>query len=211
MNELEKEIAELTAKHELQQRMDKALPDSEIWAHTQNHSQLGTKFTVHVDLMETPLHQIKAEIERVLQAFSTDKNHILTHPKHEGTETVSPFCLMFQNKGKHGNTCAITYVSGENWMHIALPIDYYSNDVKEPFQRKIYDTEYGSYEGHSYSELSKMTTIAYRLGMFKSISWYGGDVTHHIINPDEKVEYESVVLTGHIPQFTEGWQESLKE
>lgn len=209
---LEQQIAKLTAKHNLQTKVENKLPGIEsIYTNDFNHKGKGTKFTFTVNLDELPLKDISAKIEQVIKAFPPTRNNCLLFAGKDDHPTGSPFMLVWDNGIRH-NKVKIDWVSGDFWCHIALPIGYYSDDVKGVFMRKVYDTEHHYFGGVSMDRISKMQITSYKLDMFESCKYYGGDVTNFVEDfapPEEVKEFENVVLKGHTPEFTEFWQKHL--
>lgn len=206
---LEQQIAELTAKHNLQNLVEGKLPGFEgIYTNDFNYKSKGTKYTFTVHLTETPLGEISDKIDKVIAAFPPTKNNSLLFAGKDDHPTLSPFVLSWKNNIRD-NKVQIQWVSGDFWAHIELPISYYSDDVKGVFMRKVYDTEHHYFGGVSMDRINKMQIRAYKLDMFESCKYYGGDVVNFIENEEDREEFENVVLKGHTPEFTEFWQNQL--
>lgn len=208
--DLQQQIAELTAKHNLQKLVENKLPGmGTIYTNEFNYKSKGTKYTFTVNLLKSDLKDIQSKINEVITAFPPTKNNLLSFAGKDDQLTASPFVLRFKN-GVRDNSVQIEYVSGDFWAHIELPIAYYSDDCKGIFMRKVYDCEYHYFTGTSMKEILKIQLRAYKLDMFESVKYYGGDVANFIKDNEDKEEFESIVINGHIPQFVEYWQNSLK-
>ena len=206
---LEQQIAELTAKHNLQQLVESKLPFiSKVYTNDFNYKSKGTKFTFTAYLTDTPLAEIADKIQDILKAFPPTKNNCLLFAGKDDHPTESPFLLSWKNNIRD-NGVQIQWVSGEFWAHIDLPISFYSDDCKGVFMRKVYDTEHHYFGGVSMAEINRMQIRAYQLDMFEKCRYYGGDVVNFIDHIEDKEEFESVVLKGHTPQFAEFWQKQL--
>ncbi len=206
---LEQQIAELTAKHNLQTSVESKLPGMEVYTNDFNHKNKGTKFTFTVYLNEnTPLWEISEKIDKIIKAFPPSRNNCLMFAGKDDHQTASPFLLSWKNNIR-SNDVQIQWISGEFWAHISLPIAYYSDDVKGVFMRKVYDSEYHYFGGVSMAKINKMQIRAYKLDMFESCKYYGGDVINFIDHEEDKEEFESVVLKGHVPEFADFWQKQL--
>ena len=207
---LDQQIAELTAKHNLQQSVENSLPGiAKIYTNEFNYGAKGTKYTFTVYLDEIPLNEIRAKILQVIAAFPPSNNNCLTFAGKDNQQTASPFLLRFQNNIREVKT-EIDYISGDYWIHIQTPVSYYSDDCKGVFMRKVYDSEFHYFPGVSGTRIRNMQIRAYRLDMFEKCSYYGGDVVNFIEHDDDKTEFESVVINGHTPEFSEFWQNQLK-
>lgn len=207
---LEQQIAQLTAKHNLQQSVESKLPGiDKIYTNDFNYKSKGTKFTFTAYLDEIPLNEIKGKIQQVIAAFPPSRNNSLTFAGKDDQKTESPFILRFKNNIRD-NKAEIEYISGEYWVNIQLPVSYYSDDCKGVFMRKVYDSEYHYFPGVSYTKIRDMQIRSYKLDMFESCSYYGGDVINYISHEDDRREFESVVLNGHIPEFSDFWQTQLE-
>lgn len=206
---LAKQIAELTAKHNLQTSVEsKLIGIPKVYTNHFNYGGKGTIYTITAYLDECPLNEIADKIQIVLKAFPATKNNTLTFAGKDNQPTESPFVLRFENNIRD-RKAQIEYVSGEYWVHIKLPVNYYSDDVKGVFMRKVYDSEYHYFGGTSMAEINRMQIRAYKLDMFESVKYYGGDTAHFIKDVEDKAEFECVVLYGHTPQFKEFWQKQL--
>ena len=207
---LEQQIAELTAKHNLQQSVENKLPGiAKIYTNDFKYKSKGTKFTLTAYLDEIPLTEIREKINQVITAFPPSRNNCLTLAGKDDQQTGSPFILRFENNIRD-NRAQIDYISGEYWIHIQLPVSYYSDDCKGVFMRKVYESEYHYFPGVSDTRIRNMRIRAYKLDMFESCSYYGGNVTNYINHEDDREEFESVVLNGHTPEFSDFWQNQLK-
>lgn len=208
-NDLQKQIAELTAKHELNERIQNLLPGLKASGFLFSYKKRGTEYSVNIDLIETPLPEISGAIQQVLNAFIPDRNAVVSFAGKDDQPTESPFILNWNNgvREKHAN---IEYNSGEYWVKISVPVNYYSDDCKGVFMRHPSDSEYHYFPGMSADRIRKTELRAYKLDMFEKIGWYGGNVTNFINHEDDREEFESVVLKGHTPQFAEFWQNQLK-
>ncbi len=197
--DLQKQIAELTAKHNLQTSVESKLPGfGNIYTNDFNHRSKGTKYTFTVHLQETPLNEIADKIQEVLKAFPPTVNNCLMFAGKDDHPTGSPFMLSWGNNIRNCEV-QMQYVSGDFWAHIKLPIEFY-NDVKTSFTRKIYDTEHHYFGGVSMKEIQNMQIRAYKLKMFEECRYYGGDVINFIEEGEDKTAFEAVVLTGKLPE-----------
>jgi hypothetical protein len=204
---LDQQIAELTAKHNLQLEVESKFPGLKVNTIFSNRKDLGTTKLFWVKLEDCPLHEIKDNIQRIISAFPpTAKAMIYKGSKYE--ETASNFLLRWDN-GIRDRKAQIEYVSGEFNAHIDLPVSFFSDDVKGPFHRKVYDTEHHYFGGVSMAEINRMQILAYKLDMFENMQYYGGDCTSYIKDAEDRAEFESVVFTGHVPEFSEFWQKQL--
>jgi hypothetical protein len=208
--DLQSKINELTERHNLQQEIESKLPGLDIYTNFFSHKSLGTTKTFTVKLQDTPLNKIADIIQTVITEFKPSSNAKLSFAGKNDVETNSPFVLRWKNDVR-SNIAQIDYVSGEYWIHIDLPIGYYSDDVKGVFQRKVYDSEYHYFTAKSQRAIDNMRLIAYQLDMFESVKYYGGDVVNYINHDDDKAEFESVVLKGHTPEFADFWANQLQE
>jgi hypothetical protein len=207
---LAEQIAKLTAEYELQTLVESKLPGIEkIYTNDFNYKSHDTKYTFTVHLTEIPLAEIPAKIQEVITAFPPTRNNVLTFTGKDDQQTESPFVLSWKNNIRD-NKVQIQYNSGDFWAHIELPVKFYSDDVKGGFMRKVYDTEHHYFGGTSMKQIENMQIRSYKLDMFESVKYYGGDVTNYINHSDDKEEFESVVLKGHTPQFADFWAKQLE-
>lgn len=207
--DLAAQIAELTEKHNLQTLVESKLPGiNKVYTNDFNHKNKGTKYTFTAYLTDIPLSEIADKIQEVINAFPPTVNNCLMFAGKDDHPTASPFLLSWKNNIR-SNEVQIQWISGEFWAHIDLTITFYSDDCKGVFMRKVYDTEHHYFGGTSMSEINRMQIRAYQLDMFEKCRYYGGDVINFIEHEDDKEEFESVVLKGHIPQFAEFWQKQL--
>lgn len=207
--DLQQQIAELTAKHNLQTLVESKLPGfDDIYTNDFNYRGKGTKYTFTVNLDKTPLTEIPAKIQEVIKAFPPTRKNCLLFAGKEDHPTGSPYLLKWDN-GIRNNSVKIDWVSGEFWAQISLPIAFYSDDCKGVFMRKVYDTEYHYFGGVSMAEINRMQIRAYQLDMFEKCRYYGGDVVNFIEEGEDPEEFECVVLNGHTPQFVEFWHKQL--
>lgn len=217
--ELNKEIAALKAKHKLQNSVEKKLkgidPDR-IYTNDFDYKKHGTKYTFHVRLCSDgfnkpgiPFADLRRTIQQIIKAYPpTRKNTIYT--ASDDQPTASGFVLRWDN-GYNREKVTIEWNSGKFWAHIDLPIEFYSNDCKEYFTRKVYDCEHHYFLGVSYAEIQRKQLPAYRLAMFERIQYYGGSVTNYVKNVEDVEEFEFLLLNGHIEQHADLWQKQLTE
>lgn len=207
---LQQQIAELTARYNLQQSVESKLPGIEsIYTNDFNHKDKGTKYTFTANIEKCPLKELADKIEQIIKAFPPTRNNCLLFAGKDDHPTGSPFLLSWKN-GIRKNEVQIQWVSGEFWAHINLPISYYSDDCKGVFMRKVYESEHHYFGGVSRERINKMQIIAYKLDMFESCKYYGGDVINFIEEGEDREEFECVVLKGHTPQFAAFWQKQLE-
>ena len=208
---LAQKIAELTAKHNLTESVKNALPNLTTSAFPFDYKKRGTKYSVHVNLLKTPLKDIKTAIEQVIAAYPATKNFSLEFASST-VNTENPYTLRFKN-GVRGNSASLEYVSSEYCIHIDIPVSYYSDDVKGVFMRGVTDCEYHYYTGVSMIKIKEIQLTCYKLDLFDNKKYFGGDVVTYLAdardNEDVK-EYESVLLTGHTPEFSEWYQTQLE-
>jgi hypothetical protein len=220
-NDLKKQIAELTAKAELQERVENKLPfidPEKIYTNEFNYKKRGTKYTFTVRLnseghpfnkIGIPFSQLRETIKNIVHVFPPT-NKTTVYLASEDVPTAANFVLKWDNSCTGRYKASIEWVSGEFDCQIDLPIDFYSNDVKGVFQRHISDSEYHYFPGTGYTELRRRTFTAYKLDMFEHIKYYGGNVTNYAKYPEQVAEFEHVVLNGHTPQFADFWQKELE-
>ncbi len=195
--DLKSQIAELTAKHELQTLVESKLPGIEsIYTNDFNYKSKGTKFTFTANLHTLPIEQLPALIQQIIVAFPPTKNNSLMFAGKDDHPTGSPYMVSWDN-GIRDNKVQIQWISGDFWAHISLPISFYSDKVKVAFYRKVYDTEHHYFGGISMKEINNMQIRAYKLGMFESCGYYGGDVINFIEKGGNQDQFEKVVLTGN--------------
>lgn len=195
--DLQKQIEDLTAKHNLQMLVEEKLPGFKgIYTNDFNHKKKGTKYTFTVKLDKEPLENIAVKIQEVIKAFPPTRNNCLLFAGKDDHPTGSPFLLSWENNIRDCGV-QIQWISGDFWAHISLPISFYSDKVKVAFYRKVYDTEHHYFGGVSMAEIKNMRIRAYKLGMFESCGYYGGDVVNFIEEDGNKDNFEKVVLTGN--------------
>lgn len=209
MSTLEQQIAELTAKHNLQIEVETKLPNiKKIYTNPFNYKGKGTTVTITAYLDEIPLTEISERIQEVIAAFPPTRNNCLTFAGKDDHPTANPYMLRWEN-GIREKKVKIDYVSGETWVHIQVPISYYSDDCKGQFTRRVTDSELHYFPGESRKEIDRKEILSYKLDMFESCKYYGGSVVNFIESEDDKEEFESVVLKGHTPEFADFWQNQL--
>jgi len=203
MKTLQEEIAELTAKHTIQEQGQNMFPDLKLHCYAFSYKEKDTKYSINIDLLKESYGEVKyskdeilIHIQTIISTLPPTKNNILTFASSKDIHTLNPYILHFDND-VHKNSAQIQYVSGEYWVHISLPISFYEGEeILEPYRRNVSDSEYHYFGGTSMSEIRIMQLRAYRLRMFDHTKYYGGDVNCYLMKEEEKEQFESIVLTG---------------
>lgn len=222
-SKLNQQIKELKAKAKLQETVEKKLPflDPEIIGthHYGYKDKRGESGHIWIDLHSegypfnkkgAKLGELRELIQKITKAFKPAKLATV-YLASKDVLTASHYVLRWDNGCKGNFKCSINWVSGEYSMTINLPIDFYSDDCKGVFMRKLYDSEYHYFIGMAQAELNRMQVRAYKLDMFESIKYYGGDVTNYIEDADDKEEFEFLLFNGHVKQHADFWQKQLIE
>lgn len=203
MKTLQEEIAELTAKHNIQAQGQNMFPDLKVFCHAFSYKEKDTKYCINIDLLKESYNEVKytkdeilTHIQTIIATLPPTKNNVLTFASGKDIHTVNPYVLHFNN-GVNTHNAEIQYISGEYWVHIKLPISFYEGDeILERYSRNVSDSEYHYFGGTSMSELRRMQLRAYRLRMFDHTKYYGGDVNCYLMKEEAKEQFESIVLTG---------------
>lgn len=197
--DLEQQIAELKAKHELQQSVEAKLPNEHIYTNLFDYD--GHKFTMTVHLQDAELDTIQGRLKKIVEAYPPTENAKTVINGKNKSKTLSPYLLKFRNETRGKLNVQLEWISGEFWVHVDLPLQYYSLAVAY-FNRKIYDTQYHYFVGVSMAELRNITVRAATLSdpqvKFHRVPYYGGDVHWSVINKQHVKEFEDLVLNGKI-------------
>jgi hypothetical protein len=212
MKGLNKKIEELKERDKLDKQVARKMRGiAPVSAFPFGYKAKGTDVSLTVNLTKVPLNQVARKIADTLNVYKPTCNNLLMFAGKDDQPTASPFVLRFDNPCTNIGHCTIDYISGKNWIHIDVPLSFYSDDVKGVYMRKVYDSEYHYFTGVSMERLHKLQLRAHCLDMFEVVKYWGGDAANYVTDPADAEEFAHVVTKGHTKEFADFWAKQLEE
>jgi hypothetical protein len=162
-----------------------------------NTNYLGTTF--YVDLSKEDTNSIADILSKIVATYpSVNKT---TEIEYKGKIThYSGFLLGTKSNCKSKDDFVLIYATNENTdLRIHLPMEFFSADVLEGFERNVTDSEYGHYSGLAAKDMPRVHSR--RLKAFRNLAYYGGYYKHIIDKEEDKAAYEHLVMFGCLPKI----------
>lgn len=167
-----------------------------------------------IDLLKTPrprIQQILRDIKRRVYLDLATPTKIAD----QLTDHKSPFRFAVENGIRTIETRISFWIHlpgdqlGQIW--VAVPLNFYSDDIIGHGYRKVFDTQKHYFPGMSDRKIKELEIPSAWLDLFERINWYGGNKDTLVTNQEDVEEYEHVIFNGHTPEFTEFWTNTLRE